>query len=140
MRCGVSRFGAARVFCGGGSRTGSGSAPLVVQIVIPADGTTISSAGEAIFQAIAYDPDIATTDGSGISQVIFTILDSGGATAYSHTENIAAYCAFGGDSPCSSMPILQWDALASGTYTFTAEARSVLGKPAVTVSVTFVKP
>jgi hypothetical protein len=112
----------------------------VVQIVNPANGATINSAGEATFQAIAYDPDIAATDGSGISQVIFTITDSGGATVHTATENAAAYCAFTGNSPCNAIPVVQWNALPSGTYTLSARARSSQGKPSVTVSVSFVKP
>ncbi len=116
------------------------SAPLVIQIVNPADGATVSSAAQATFQAIAYDPDVGATDGSGIIQVIFAIIDSGGVIVHSRVENTAAYCAFGGDAPCGPMPIGQWSFLPPGTYTLSAQALSSQGKPPVTVSVTFVKP
>jgi hypothetical protein len=114
-------------------------ASLFVQITAPADGAILTSAGETAFRAIAYDPAVGTNDAQGISQVLFTILDPNGVVIHTRTENVAAYCAFGGDAPCNTAPLGQWNGWAVGTYTVIAEARSSLGKPAVFTSATFTK-
>jgi hypothetical protein len=111
-----------------------------VQITSPGDGAIIDAIGATAFRAIAYDPDIGTHDGQGISQVLFRLVDATGATIATRTENQAAYCLFGGNGPCSTMPPGQWNNLAPGTYTLYAEGRSNSGKPSVTVSVTFTRP
>ncbi len=111
---------------------------LFIQIVAPSNGATISGVGQTGFEAIAYDPDVATTNGAGITSVNFSVVQlSGGTYSYNRTEAIAAYCVYGGDSPCSTSP--NWATMAPGTYSVTATANAP-GKPSVTVSVVFTKP
>jgi hypothetical protein len=112
--------------------------PLFVQIVDPSDGASINGVGQTRFEAIAYDPSVGMTNGDGITSVDFSIVQlSGGAYTYSHTENTAAYCAFGGGSPCATSPA--FGSMTPGTYRLTATAHAP-GKPNVSVSVTFTIP
>jgi len=104
---------------------------------MPSDGATINDAGGTGFQAIAYDPDINTSDGAGITNVQFEITRNGGGYSTSATESQPAYCFYGGDGPCDTSP--DWASLPSGTYTLTATANAP-GKPSESVSVTFTKP
>jgi hypothetical protein len=64
----------------------------VVQFTNPLDSSTVS--GEVIINAIAYDPDVGTTDGDGMEDaggVDFEIIDSSGTVLGSHHENIAPF-------------------------------------------------
>jgi hypothetical protein len=108
-----------------------------VEIVVPSNGATISDAGGTGFRAIAYDPDVGTSDGQGINSVKFDLTKNGGGYSKSATESQSAYCFYGGDGPCNTSP--DWASLPSGTYTLTATA-SGPGKPSESVSVTFTKP
>ncbi len=112
---------------------------LFIQITVPGDGAVIESAAGTAFQAIAYDPDVGTSDGAGIASVQFSIQQIAGNGSYSHSrvERQAAYCAYGGDGPCATIP--DWDTLGSGTYQLTATANAA-GKPSVSRSITFSKP
>jgi hypothetical protein len=112
--------------------------PLFVQVVNPSNGATISSVGQTGFEAIAYDPSVGMTNGNGITSVDFSIVQlSGGTYTYSHTENTPAYCAFGGDSPCTTSPA--FGSMTPGTYRLTATAHAP-GKPNASDSVTFTIP
>jgi hypothetical protein len=71
---------------------GTISLPPVVQFTNPLNASTVS--GEVIINAIAYDPDVGTTDGDGMEGaggVDFDIIDSSGAVLGSHHENIASF-------------------------------------------------
>jgi hypothetical protein len=110
----------------------------VVQIVAPASGALISNAGQTAFQAIAYDPAVSMGNGAGITNVTFSIVQlSGGGYTYSNLEMIPSYCAFGGDGLCAVSPAFA--SMTPGVYRLTATA-SALGKPSVSVSVTFTIP
>ncbi|HEY9048157.1 MAG TPA: glycosyl hydrolase [Ohtaekwangia sp.] len=65
----------------------AGGSP-VVQFTRPAANATLS--GTIAVNATAYDPDIATTDGSGIANVIFELLQNATVIA-SLQENIKPY-------------------------------------------------
>jgi hypothetical protein len=111
---------------------------LVVQIVAPSNGATISGVGQTRFQAIAYDPSVSTTDGAGITNVSFSIVQlTGGTYSFSAVEAQAAYCVFSGNGPCSTNPAFA--TMTPGTYQLTATA-SAPSKPSVSVSVTFTIP
>ncbi|HEY9048162.1 MAG TPA: family 16 glycosylhydrolase [Ohtaekwangia sp.] len=60
----------------------------VVQFTTPAANATIS--GTTAINAVAYDPDIATTDGAGISNIFFELLQ-GTTVKASLRENIKTY-------------------------------------------------
>ena len=113
--------------------------PLVIQIVVPSDGATVPSPAETNFRAIAYDPEVGTNDGDGITSLDFNIILISGSGNYSHnrSDTDAPYCAYGANSVCPTIP--NWDSMAPGTYQLTATAHAA-GKPSVMVSVTFTKP
>ena len=111
--------------------------PLYVEITVPSDGATLNGVGQTRFQAIAYDPAVGTSDGAGISSIVFSLVQlSGGSYSFGVTEGQAAYCVFGGNGPCNTAPA--WSSMTPGTYQLTATANAP-GKPSVTVSVTFTK-
>ena len=111
---------------------------IYVHIINPAvDGTTIYQNTDAPFQAVAWDPNLGTTDGQGISRVVFSF--SGPTPLSSRQENTAAYCAWGGNTPCPVMPLATYDSLAPGVYTMYATATAWSGATA-TDSVTFIIP
>ena len=116
-----------------------GAAALVVQIVVPSDGATVSSPAETNFRAIAYDPAVGTSDGDGITSVDFSITPMSGSGNYGHnrSDTAAPYCAYGGSGACPTIP--NWASMDPGTYRLTATAHAS-GKPSVTVSVSFTKP
>lgn len=108
---------------------------LVVQIVVPSNGATITNVGQTRFEAIAYDPAVGTNNGNGITNVSFSIVQlTGGTFTHSRTEGAPAYCAFSGDGPCNTAP--NWAAMTPGTYRMTVTATAP-GKPSVTVTVEF---
>ncbi len=72
------------------------------QIVYPDYGAGART--DLVFQVKARDPRKGNKDGAGIKSVDFAITDNSGNTVYTHTENNAAYCAFGGGdngAPCN---------------------------------------
>lgn len=99
-------------------------APIYVEIITPAEGTTITDISETSFEAIAYNPNVGNNNGDGIENVQFQIYSPDGSLISSRTESVAAYCAFGGDSPCSIMPTSLWDTLNNGEYEILARATS----------------
>jgi hypothetical protein len=111
--------------------------PLYVEITVPSDGATLNGVGQTRFQAIAYDPAVGTSDGAGITSIVFSLVQlSGGSYSFGVTESQGAYCVFGGNGPCNTAPA--WGSMTPGTYRLTATANAP-GKPSVTVSVTFTK-
>lgn len=110
-----------------------------MQIVAPGDGATIGASDAPQIEAMAYDPNLGTSNGQGIAHVIFSIITANGTTVASATENQAAYCLFGGNGPCNTWPGGQWNSLAPGSYTITATAHSSQGKPSVSVSISFTR-
>jgi hypothetical protein len=52
-----------------------------------------------IFQVEAYDTAVGNNDGDGIQRVDLWVDDAFGNMVYSHRENSAGYCAFGGGEP-----------------------------------------
>jgi hypothetical protein len=111
----------------------------VVQIIVPSDGASVSSLAETNFRAIAYDPEVGTNDGDGITSLDFNIVLINGSGTYGHNRNDteAPYCAYGGTEVCPTIP--NWDSMEPGTYRLTATAHAA-AKPSVTVNVTFTKP
>lgn len=66
--------------------------PPVVQFTDPLNASTVS--GEVIINAIAYDPDVGTTDGDGVlgaGFVFFEIIDSSGTVLDTQMENEATF-------------------------------------------------
>jgi Tol biopolymer transport system component len=101
--------------------------PPVIQITVPpTDNAPITTTDQTRFQAVAYNPAVGTTDGAGIQQVEFEIRDSTNALLYSFTDTTAAYCAFGGGSPCSAAPG-PISSAAPGTYMLLARAKTTGG-------------
>jgi hypothetical protein len=104
--------------------------PPFVEFTNPLDGSTVS--GEVIINAIAYDPDVGTTDGDGMEDeggVDFEIIDSSGIILGSHHENIAGFD-------------MTWNTVGplypNGTYTIRVIALSDAGEQAtqeITVTV-----
>lgn len=79
----------------------------------------ISSPSQTAFQVIAYNPALGTNNGQGITRVLFHIQQlTGGSYVYNSTESIPAYCAFGGDGPCSTTN------LTAGTYRMTVTVQA----------------
>lgn len=125
----------ASVLCSSGSVTATATQlALVVTINDVSNGGSYrrSSNGPRL-GATAYDPNLGTSNGTGISQVRFTITGPGGYS-YTQTDSGGSYCAFGGSSTCSRWSY--WSSLATGDYTITATASSSNGLPAVSTTVT----
>jgi hypothetical protein len=53
-----------------------------------------------VFEVVAFDPTVGQGNGDGIEFVEFQILDPQGTVVYRRNEQMPAYCAFGGDTPC----------------------------------------
>jgi hypothetical protein len=107
--------------------TYSGSPPpIIVNIAVPAaDNAAITTLDQTRFEATAYNPLVGTSNGAGISQIAFEILRPDGSLYYSSTESTAAYCVFGGDTPCNTYSFLLVQP--NGIYTLRAQARATNG-------------
>lgn len=60
--------------------------------------------GEAdglVLEVAARDPGVGRNNGAGIESVRFRVYDPGKDLVFERTERIPAYCAFGGNGPCS---------------------------------------
>lgn len=112
-------------------------AGIVVNIIVPANnGSSVTGVQDTRFQAVAYDLNVGSADGSGIQQVAFEIYSPGNVRVYTSSDTAAAYCAFGGNGPCN-MTNLQSGAQ-SGTYILRARALTSSGTWSNWVSRTFV--
>lgn len=98
--------------------------PVYVEITNPATGAVITDISQTRFEAIAYNPNVGTNNGDGIANVQFQIYDPNNNLISSRTESAVAYCAFSGNSPCSTMPTSLWDTLNNGIYEIRARATS----------------
>lgn len=123
-----------QVACSSGTVTANPVAQaLVVQISGVTNNGSYSRSGSApTISATAYDPNISTTNGSGIQKVVFTITGPGGFN-YSNTDTSKPYCAYGTGSTCSSWS--GWSSRTKGEYTITATAYSSNGLPSVSTTV-----
>ncbi len=113
--------------------------PMYLEINWPSmDGQQIVTLDDTPFEAIAYDPDVGTTNGDGILNVTFSF--SGPATIPGATEGIAAFCAFGGNGPCATMDPALFASLpnsnlfnSTNDYYMTVTATSADGSKQVTL-------
>ncbi|MCE9647696.1 MAG: pilus assembly protein [Chloroflexi bacterium] len=113
--------------------------PIVILWSVPSsDGQTLTDPLQTGFRAIAYDPNIGTIDGNGISKVVFSF--SGPSPIAGATEFAAAYCALTGNLPCTTMTTSAFYALTPGTYTIYAQATANSGAVSALISRTFIIP
>jgi hypothetical protein len=100
----------------------------------------ISDRSDTQFQALAWDPEVGTSDGDGINRVRFEIIGPSPSTNTRHTQSeySAGYCTFGGNNPCNQMSQSLWDSLPNGTYTIRAQARANDGRYSVWDEVDFI--
>jgi RHS repeat-associated protein len=114
--------------------TSTPSPNIHIEIVVPAvDNEIITSINQTGFEAVAYDTGVGTTNGAGISRVLFEIYDID-SQIYAGEEGTPAYCAFGGNIPCALMPAALYSSLQPGTYAIVAQAETTSGgwsEPAV---------
>ncbi len=111
--------------------------PLHIELVVPINsGDVVSSAEQTRFEAVAWDPDVAETNGAGIERIEFWF--TGPTVIPSETEGAVRYCAFGGASDCdtieSAMPFYN---LAPGEYSVSARAYATDGRSSAIVTKTF---
>ncbi|MEJ2013569.1 MAG: TadE/TadG family type IV pilus assembly protein [Anaerolineales bacterium] len=125
--------------------------PPVVTITAPTNGAFLIN--KVPGQAVAWDPDNADPaacvgagiDGEGIVQVDFAIDEWTGLSwnrVYTHTEFAEAYCAFGGNAPCSEHPTTSatWPSgspMGSGLHRMQAVATDDEGIQSPVAEVTF---
>jgi len=112
---------------------GTVTLPPVVQFTDPLDSSTVS--GEVIINAIAYDPDVGTTDGDGMlgtGFVFFEIINSSGTVLDTQMENQATF-----DMTWNTaLPLYP-----NGVYTIRVTAESDAGEQTIdTISVTVNNP
>jgi hypothetical protein len=88
----------------------------------------ITDVAQTDFRAIAYDREVGSTDGAGISQAEFTLLDPSGAPLDQPTYDTAApYCPFGDTSgTCDPMPAALYTQVTENPGTYTLRARTLL--------------
>jgi hypothetical protein len=90
-------------------------------------------AGALRIEAQAYDPAVGRSNGAGIDYVYFTIYDPSGNIVFENDEQNAAYCAFGGDSPCppgTLFDLAYAESLPAGTFVVEATAFTARGQSA----------
>jgi hypothetical protein len=90
----------------------------------------ITDAAQTDFRAIAYDREVSSTDGAGISQAEFTLLDPNGAPLGQPAYDTAApYCAFGDtNGTCNPMPTDLYTQVTANPGTYTLRARMLLAQ------------
>jgi hypothetical protein len=98
--------------------------PLYIDIINPdPSGIVITSVDQTRFEAIAWDPNVGTSNGNGISEIRFWF--EGPGRIPGRTERQLGYCAFSGNSPCNPISaVMDFTTLPNGTYTIFAQARS----------------
>lgn len=83
---------------------------LVGEIVQTGVGTNGDSiAGALVFQVRAHDPTVGNDDGDGIDYVDLVVVGPDGSPVYGKREENAAYCAFGGGTPCPAWVFADYD-------------------------------
>lgn len=118
-----------------------------VAIILP-QISTITQRSQTNFEAEVWDNDDcqgSCSNGDGQPRVNFQFIDPNGVTVHNQTENIVAYCAFGGDSHlnCNLINESTWNNLVNGIYTLRVRARPRDGgdwSPWYTRAVTISKP
>ncbi|MGB7874963.1 MAG: TadE/TadG family type IV pilus assembly protein [Anaerolineales bacterium] len=112
--------------------------PLYIEIINPdPSGMLVTSVDQTRFEAIAWDPNIGTSNGTGISEIRFWF--DGPGSIPGRTDHQAGYCAFGGNAPCSRIDaVMNYTTLPNGTYTMYARAESNDGRLSETVSKDFI--
>jgi len=112
--------------------------PLYIEITNPdPSGVVITKVNQTRFEAIAWDPTVGTSNGSGISDVRFWF--EGPGSIPGRTDDNAGYCAFGGNASCGRIDaVMDFSTLPNGTYTIYARARGVDGRFSETVSKEFI--
>lgn len=98
--------------------------PVVAEITHPSQGQPITLQSETGFTADAWDTGVGTSNGDGINRVSLILLDPSGNIVRNQNEGSVAYCLWGGDAPCATMPDSLWNSLPNGTYTISAWSRS----------------
>ena len=120
----------------------SGNALTTVATPAVKVAITVPSTNDSVFVkpsdlAIQATATTGTTNGTGVSNVVFTITGPDGSTYLTKTDTGAPYCASGGS--CNTFDQTVWNSMPAGTYTITARATSsATGNPTV-VTRTFVK-
>lgn len=112
-----------------------------VVIIKPPNSAKITTKDSTKFEAVAWDPVVGSTNGSGITQVRFIILDSSGNAIWSKSDDSVRYCTFPKpDGKCGKMGEQLWGSLTKGeTYTLKARAQAIDGRWSEWVSVTWIK-
>ena len=111
--------------------------PVHIEFVSPDEGQVITSPSQTPFEALAWNPPYGSSNGDGISNVRFWF--DGPGSIPGRQENIVAYCAFGGDRPCSTLDsVVNYQTLPNGTYTIYARALGIDGRYSETISRTFI--
>jgi hypothetical protein len=112
--------------------------PLYIEIINPdPSGMTITSVDQTRFEAIAWDPNIGTSNGTGISEIRFWFEGPGNIPG--RTERQVGYCAFSGNAPCNPInAVMDYTTLPNGTYTIFARAQGVDGRFSETVQKDFI--
>jgi endoglucanase Acf2 len=99
----------------------------VVQFTKPANNATVS--GTVAVNATAYDPDVATTDGSGILKVVFELIQ-GGVVKATLTENTKTY-----DWSLNSKLYPNGTYTLKATATSTTAAGGTTGSTSITINI-----
>ena len=112
--------------------------PIYIEIINPdPSGMIVTSLDQTRFEAIAWDPNVGTSNGDGIRNIKFWFAGPGYLPG--RTEGQAGYCAFSGNSPCSRMDaVVDYTTLPNGTYTIYARAEGQDGRLSETISKTFI--
>jgi hypothetical protein len=112
--------------------------PIYIEIVSPdPSGVVITSVEQTRFEAIAWDPNVGTSNGDGIRNIKFWF--DGPGDIPGRTESQVAYCANGGNTPCTRLSdIMDYTTLPNGTYTLWARAQGDDNRYSETIFKTFI--
>lgn len=117
------------------------SGPYHIAVVNPAsDGAYVSSQDLTRFESVAWNENVGTSNGNGVTRVHFLITGPGSLTLVNRYENIVGYCAFGSDAPCDrwdGTASVSWSSAPAGLYTIESFAEYSDGGTSNTIQQTF---
>lgn len=112
--------------------------PIYIEIVNPdPSGMIVTSVDQTRFEAIAWDPNVGTSNGNGIRNIKFWFDGPGHISG--RTESQEGYCAFSGNNPCERISaVMDYTTLPNGEYTIYARAQGDDNRYSETISKTFI--
>lgn len=96
----VAGFGQIGLSAGSGATLSTATPTTAIAAARRSNNLAVETQG-LVGEVIAYDPSIGANNSAGIAAVRYELFDAFGNLVYSSEERTAAYCAFGGNGPCT---------------------------------------